>query len=77
MLLDLSPSNKKTLNDISEPAMWHEYWSEGFLVQQLSLKHLNMDVRYNMTMHWRSLTIVLEAYHIYDQMLLHLGLYYI
>ena len=48
-----------------------------FLVQQLSLKHLNSDVRYNMTMHWRSLTIVLEAYHIYDQMLLHLGLYYI
>ena len=77
MLLDLSPSNKKTLNDISEPAMWHEYWSEGFLVQQLSLKHLNMDARYNMTMHWRGLTIVLEAYHIYDQMLLHLGLYYI
>ena len=32
-----------------------------------------MDVRCNMTMHWRSLTIVLEAYHIYDQMLLHLG----
>ena len=37
MLLHLSPANKKTLIDISEPAMWHEYWSEGFLVQQLSL----------------------------------------
>ena len=30
MLLDLILANKKTLIDISEPAMWHEYWSEGF-----------------------------------------------
>ena len=47
MLLDLSLANKKTLINTNEPAIWHEYWSEDFLVQQLSLQDLNMDVRYN------------------------------
>ena len=47
MLFDLSLTNKNTLIDISEPAMWHEYWSEDVFVQQLSLQHLNMDLRYN------------------------------
>ena len=47
MLLDLSLANKKMLIDISEPAMWHEYWSEDCLMQQLPLKHLNVDVCYN------------------------------
>ena len=33
--------------DTNEPAICHEYWSEDSLVQQLSLKHLNVNVRYN------------------------------
>ena len=37
MFLFLSMANEKKLIDISEPAMWHEYWSEEFPVQQLSL----------------------------------------
>ena len=37
MLLDVSLANKKTLIDISEPAMWHEYWWEDCLLQQLLL----------------------------------------
>ena len=36
-----------TLINISESAICHEYWSEDSLVQQLSLKHLNVNVRYN------------------------------
>ena len=47
MLFELSLTNKNTLIDISEPAMWHEYWSEDIFVQQLSLQHLNMDLRYD------------------------------
>ena len=46
MFLDLSLANKKTLININEPAMLHEHWLEDFLVQQLSLQHLNIDVRY-------------------------------
>ena len=42
-----SLANKKTLNNISEPAICHEYWSEDSLMQQPSLKHLNLNVRYN------------------------------
>ena len=38
--------NEKTLINISEPAICHECWSDS-LVQQLSLKHLNADSRYN------------------------------
>ena len=45
MLLNVSLANKKTLINISEPAICHEYWSYDSLVQQLS--HLNVDVRYN------------------------------
>ena len=37
MLLDLSLAHKKTLIDIREPAILHDYWSEDSLVQQLSL----------------------------------------
>ena len=33
--------------DTNEPAICHEYWSEDSMVQQLSLKHLNVNVRYN------------------------------
>ena len=39
--------NKKTLIDISEPAICYEYWSEDSLMQQLLLKHLNVNVRCN------------------------------
>ena len=38
---------KYTLTDISVPAIYHEYWSEDFLVQQLSLQHLNVNARFN------------------------------
>ena len=44
MLLFLSMVDEKKLIDISEPAMWHEYWSEEFPVQQLSLWHLNVEL---------------------------------
>ena len=37
MLLDLNLGHKKTLIDICEPAILHDYWSEDFLLQQLSL----------------------------------------
>ena len=46
-LLALSLANKKTQTDISEPAIFHEYWSENFLVQQPSFYHLYGDFRYN------------------------------
>ena len=43
----MSLASKKTLINISEPTICHEYWSEDSLVQQLSLKHLNLNVRCN------------------------------
>ena len=46
MLLDLCLANKKTLIDISEPVMTCILVS-GILVQQLTLQHLNVDVRHN------------------------------
>ena len=42
-----SLANKKTLINISEPAICHEYWSEDSLVQHLSLKQFNVNVHYN------------------------------
>ena len=39
--------NRKTLIDMSEPAICYEYWSEDSLMQQLLLKHLNVNVRCN------------------------------
>ena len=39
--------DKKTLIDISEPAICYEYWSEDSLMQQLLLKHLSVYVRCN------------------------------
>ena len=46
MLLDLCLANKNTLIDISEPVMTCILVS-GILVQQLTLQHLNVDVRHN------------------------------
>ena len=40
-------ASKKTLIDISEPLNVTCILVSGFLMQQLSLQHLNVDVRYN------------------------------
>ena len=42
-----SLANKKTLININEPAIYREYWSEDSSMQQPSLKHLTVNVRYN------------------------------
>ena len=41
-----SLADEKTLINISEPAICHEYRSEDSLDQQLSLRHLNVNFRY-------------------------------
>ena len=69
MLLDLSLANKKTLFDINEPAMRYEYRSKDFLIQQLSIKHLNVDVHHDNN--------ALAELNDCTEGLLHLGLCYI
>ena len=76
VLLDSSLANKKTLIDITEPAILHEYGSGDFWFNSC---HFNISMwMFAITiMYWRSQTIALNAYYISDEMLLHLRIYYI
>ena len=76
VLLYSSLANKKTLIDITEPAILHEYGSGDFWFNSC---HFNISMwMFAITiMYWRSQTIALKAYYISDEMLLHLRIYYI
>ena len=76
VLLDSSLANKKTLIDITEPAILHEYGSGNFWFNSCHF-HISMWMFAITIMYWRSQTIALKAYYISDEMLLHLRIYYI
>ena len=58
----INKPSKKTLIDISEPVIWHVYWSAVF--GATAVTNISMWMSAITTMHWRSSTIALEAYYI-------------